>query len=333
MVSDLNTYGRSERQAGLYEKIACALYHVIRQVEGISCEYVPETVTDCDSSAQTSPKPVTVVCIADTLGRQLTSLPRGDILLHAGNLSRYGSFAEIQAQLHWLNEQPHKHKVVIARSRDLLMDKDFVRNNPHLELGKHRTALKCGNVLYIHNSTTDLELPEHGRRIRIYGAAYNLQSQDPDYRDNRAFQYGPNKMNGDKGFWQDVIPENVDIALIHGPPKTHVDGGGNGCERLLEELRRVKPKAVVCGHVHEGRGQETLKWDAPQTWFEGVALRELNPWLCAAKMLLFLLCLVVRLLLGIEPKRESRRTTQVVNASVACGRRNVEKRDAITVVI
>lgn len=54
-----------------------------------------------------------VVCIADTHNAQ-SPLPPGDILLHAGDLSQYGSFAEIQAQLTWLSAQPHRWKVVIA---------------------------------------------------------------------------------------------------------------------------------------------------------------------------------------------------------------------------
>ncbi|ELQ33467.1 hypothetical protein OOU_Y34scaffold00937g14 [Pyricularia oryzae Y34] len=52
-------------------------------------------------------------------------LPPGDSLVHAGDLSQYGTFAEIQAQLTWLAAQPHRHKVVVAGNHDLLLDSDF----------------------------------------------------------------------------------------------------------------------------------------------------------------------------------------------------------------
>lgn len=34
-----------------------------------------------------------------------------------------------------------------------------------------------------------------------------------------------------------------------------------GCERLREALWRVRPLVHVCGHVHEGRGAERVRWD------------------------------------------------------------------------
>ncbi|KAH8838858.1 hypothetical protein MCOR27_010049 [Pyricularia oryzae] len=52
-------------------------------------------------------------------------LPPGDSLVHAGDLSQYGTLAEIQAQLTWLAAQPHRHKVVVAGNHDLLLDSEF----------------------------------------------------------------------------------------------------------------------------------------------------------------------------------------------------------------
>lgn len=34
-----------------------------------------------------------------------------------------------------------------------------------------------------------------------------------------------------------------------------------GCEGLREALRKVRPMLAVCGHVHEGRGYERVRWD------------------------------------------------------------------------
>ena len=111
-----------------------------------------------------------VVCISDTHNSK-PSLPDGDILLHAGDLSQYGLFDEIQPQLDWLNSQPHRHKVVIAGNHDLTLDEAFVKMHPDRELdkpGKSRGDLKWGQVIYLHNSSVEVEC--NGRRLEIYGS-------------------------------------------------------------------------------------------------------------------------------------------------------------------
>lgn len=61
---------------------------------------------------------ITVVCISDT-HNSVPDLPYGDLLIHAGDLTRGGTSEEIQAQLDSLNAQPHMHKVVIAGNHDI----------------------------------------------------------------------------------------------------------------------------------------------------------------------------------------------------------------------
>lgn len=59
------------------------------------------------------------------------------------------------------------------------------------------------------------------------------------------------------------IPDDTDILVTHGPPYGVCDttgyliGGGDpncGSKALLERIKIIQPKAVVCGHIHEGRG-------------------------------------------------------------------------------
>jgi len=64
--------------------------------------------------------PIAVVSVSDTHNLQ-PQLPDGDLLLHAGDLTEAGTFKELQEQLDWLNNQPHRHKVVIAgKPKDFL---------------------------------------------------------------------------------------------------------------------------------------------------------------------------------------------------------------------
>ena len=55
--------------------------------------------------------------------------------------------------------------------------------------------------------------------------------------------------------------------MTHTPPMHHCDGTRDhqsvGCPALREALQRIQPQLAVCGHVHEGRGVEFVRWNAP----------------------------------------------------------------------
>jgi hypothetical protein len=76
-----------------------------------------------------------------------------------------------------------------------------------------------------------------------------------------AFGYGPDEASS---IW-DKIPLDSDIVVTHTPPKYHCDEARErraaGCEALREALWRVRPRMAICGHVHEGRGVERVRWD------------------------------------------------------------------------
>jgi Icc-related predicted phosphoesterase len=59
-----------------------------------------------------------------------------------------------------------------------------------------------------------------------------------------------------KAKW-DLIPEDTDVLITHGPPYGHLDtiqGFSQGCQDLLTAVEYVKPKFHVFGHVHKGAG-------------------------------------------------------------------------------
>lgn len=59
-----------------------------------------------------------------------------------------------------------------------------------------------------------------------------------------------------------LIPNNIDILVLHGPPFGYGDKVSNneniGSPSLLEKIQEIRPKLVVFGHAHEGRGQWKL---------------------------------------------------------------------------
>lgn len=66
-------------------------------------------------------RPISIVCIADTHSQQLP-IPRGDVLIHAGDLTRSGKVSELRDAIAWLHAQLHAHKIVIAGNADLPLD-------------------------------------------------------------------------------------------------------------------------------------------------------------------------------------------------------------------
>lgn len=55
-----------------------------------------------------------------------------------------------------------------------------------------------------------------------------------------------------------AIPEGTDVVISHSPPKGHLDNPERlfGASQINDMLKRVKPKAFICGHIHEGYGVE-----------------------------------------------------------------------------
>jgi Icc-related predicted phosphoesterase len=76
------------------------------------------------------------------------------------------------------------------------------------------------------------------------------------------FDWAFNLHEGDLAHKWALIPDNTDILVVHGPPHGYGDGvpeldgvRRTGSPSLLLRIRQVRPKLVVFGHIHEGRGQ------------------------------------------------------------------------------
>jgi hypothetical protein len=262
--------------------------------------------------------PIMVVCISDTHTTQ-PQLPGGDLLLHAGDLSQTRPFAEIQAQLDWLNSQPHKHKVVIGGNHDLLLDSVFVDRFPERIFerpGASRSDLKWGNIIYLQDSSVSLTFG-NGRKLKIYGSPNTQQFG------NWAFQYPPIR-----DVWTGVVPLAADVLLMHGPPRWHLDANALGDDFLLQELRRVNVKLVVFGRIHAGYGREVVQFNRVGNAFEDIVFRRKRLWLLAKMAPYLLNTRIFGGRIGSRPK-----VTELVNAAVVGGRHNEETRDPIIVHI
>lgn len=70
------------------------------------------------------------------------------------------------------------------------------------------------------------------------------------------------------------IPEGTDIIVSHCPPlgvlDTAADGTHIGSAALYDKIVEVRPKLVICGHVHESPGKamvgDTWVYNVAQSW-------------------------------------------------------------------
>ncbi|KAK3900874.1 Metallo-dependent phosphatase-like protein [Staphylotrichum tortipilum] len=261
------------------------------------------------------PDAVTIVCVSDTHNSQ-PALPPGDVLIHAGDLTQSGTLRELQAALDWLRAQPHPVKIVVAGNHDRLLDRghDGVGWVGAAQAEVDRARLDWGGVVYLENESKEVTCA-NGRRLRVYGSPMTPR------HGNWAFQY-PRAEGGD--VWAGRVPPATEVLVTHGPPRAHLDLMRTGCEGLLREVWRVRPRLHVCGHVHEGAGREWLGFDGLQEAYERT-VREGGGWGNLVRVVVAVLRVVVR------PRAEARGL--IVNAAVVGGLRDDERRKPVTVVI
>lgn len=159
--------------------------------------------------------------------RQLIGM-RGnhDITLDEGFYAEYG--------LRFHNQYPQDSRACI----------DLFKDYPSITYLNHESATIC---------LTNEEGPR--TTFKVFGSPFSPANG------LWAFGYLPEEA---VKLWEQV-PLDADIVLTHTPPKYHCDEskgrGATGCESLRRALSQVRPRLAICGHVHEGRGAERVRWD------------------------------------------------------------------------
>jgi Icc-related predicted phosphoesterase len=183
-----------------------------------------------------------IVAISDTHGSH-TECPliECDVLVHAGDITNRGEMECLKDFAHWLADYPAEHKIVIAGNHDWC----FYKRN------KGRNVLEDNGIIYLQDEGCKIG------DINFWGSPWQ-----PDFC-NWAFNRPRGIALREK--WQ-LVPEETDVLITHGPPATILDAVGNsgplGCVDLLEEvIDRIKPRAHIFGHVHAGYGER---------WGEGI---------------------------------------------------------------
>ncbi|KAM0706390.1 hypothetical protein Q7P35_005716 [Cladosporium inversicolor] len=215
----------------------------------------------------TPPQKLRIVCISDTHNAAPGSgytLPPGDILIHAGDLTNNGQPSEIRKALAWLREANYEHKIVLAGNHDRCLDSRYPNQQPNED--EEEEAAQIRQMMREDDKITYLEhesrvITVKGAEIKVFGSPYSLAtSSSVSSTQYAAFQYPPSQT---QQLWSS-IPSDTTILITHTPPAGHLDNSAHwtqgGCPALSQALLRTKPRLHVCGHCHEGRGAQIVCW-------------------------------------------------------------------------
>ncbi len=188
---------------------------------------------------------ITFISDTHTKHKQVTSsLPGGDLLIHAGDISSMGYQHEIQQFCKWYNGlENYDHKVFIAGNHDW----GFQDNTEKVM----EIVNSYKGIDYLQDDTLLVGGENYDDMIKIWGSPWQ-----PEFY-NWAFNL-PRRGEELREKWN-LIPTDVDLLVTHGPAYGYVDRvigrpENLGCELLAEAIKTKKPKIHVCGHIHSGYG-------------------------------------------------------------------------------
>ncbi|KAI9931763.1 hypothetical protein MW887_010342 [Aspergillus wentii] len=227
-------------------------------------------------------------------------LPKADVLLHAGDLTKVGYKAEHEQMVAMLKDADAELKIVIPGNHDITLDEDYYTRLGHLR--HHRridhtapsaatrwtepdptqsedihaikamytdSAARDAGIRYMEEDIETFTL-SNGAQFTIYASAYQPEFCQWAFAYDRSIDRFnmPDHPSSFSSFTPSTpVPDNrrIDIMLTHGPPHGILDrvvpsGDNVGCEHLLKASARARPKLHVFGHIHEGYGARRMDW-------------------------------------------------------------------------
>jgi Icc-related predicted phosphoesterase len=161
-----------------------------------------------------------IIAISDThrLHGSL-KIPEGDVLIHAGDLTKHGSLEDVIDFNYFLGTLPHPHKNVIAGNLDFCFEK-----------AQKACEEPLTNCIYLQDQEVTLD------EVRFYGSPWQPWFYDWSFNLER----GPEiraKL--------ELISEDTFVLITHGPPvgigNLTAHGEQAGCKDLLEVVEKIKP--------------------------------------------------------------------------------------------
>ena len=189
-------------------------------------------------------------CVSDLHGHY-PKLQGGDLLIIAGDLTDGEQEVDYLKFYSWLHKQNYTKFIVIAGNHDNSIERE-------------ETIIKfLDQTVYLQDEGTEFG------GLKIWGSPWTQTFEDMNPR-CKAFTMDTEEELAEK--WK-LIPDDVDILITHSPPygirdeihstqqcaSMHV-GSTSLFERIVEiqEKGEKKERLLICGHIHEGCGQQDL---------------------------------------------------------------------------
>jgi Icc-related predicted phosphoesterase len=176
-------------------------------------------------------------CISDLHG-EYPELEGGDLLIVAGDLTASDTQSQHKEFFEWLDSQEYDAKVYIAGNHDNYYQKNEAKKQVY-----------PSGIVYLEDQRAEFE------GLKIWGSpwTHSFPGMNPHCM---AFTKPPGQL---KDYW-DLIPDNIDILITHGPPYRILDqnkyGQLCGCQDLRNKVLGLQRlKLHVFGHIHEGHGR------------------------------------------------------------------------------
>jgi Icc-related predicted phosphoesterase len=201
---------------------------------------------------------LTIVAISDTHNQaEKMTVPDGDILIHAGDLTMGGTGKELAQAAKWLGSMQKRFKAVIAipGNHDFGAQDDPVRTRQLFT--NYGVRLLIDDYMLVDG-------------IKFYGSPWQPWFYD------WAFNFPRNDGGVMARQKWDQIPHDTNVLITHGPPyglldKTlgHSYDNRVGCPQLIRAiLARPAIQAHIFGHIHESFGQH----EEDGVWFINAAI-------------------------------------------------------------
>ena len=161
-----------------------------------------------------------------------------DMVIFSGDCSNprdpYPNEVEVRGFIDWFASLKIQYKIFVAGNHDTSIEQKFVTSEDFTRR----------NIIYLENEDVIIE------EIKIFGSPHT-----PTFGYGWAFNKDRTKLDR---IWRNVIDEDVDIVITHGPPKGTLDlsfdRAGNlercGDKSLLNRVKEVNPKLCLFGHIH-----------------------------------------------------------------------------------
>lgn len=164
-----------------------------------------------------------------------------DIIIFSGDCSNHRdpaiNFHEVLAFYDWFSALDIPYKIFVAGNHDTSIERRLF----------HPDIFGQGDIIYLQDEDVEIE------GLKIYGSP-----RTPEFG-NWAFMHDRGKIYK---FW-DIIPEDTNILITHGPPKGMLDLSEDynrvvnfcGCSNLAKRILNLAELKLVCfGHIHNGHG-------------------------------------------------------------------------------